>query len=39
MATAAMTGVIGSSIGAGASLAGGIAGTAMQNSANKRLRK
>lgn len=37
MSAAAMTGVVGSSIGAGASLAGGIAGTAMQNSANKEI--
>lgn len=37
MGAAAMTGVLGSSIGAGASLAGGIAGTAMQNSANKEI--
>mgnify|MGYP003191893482 FL=1 len=37
MGTAAMTGIVGSSIGAGASLAGGIAGTAMQNSANKEI--
>lgn len=37
MSAAAMTGIVGSSIGAGASLAGGIAGTAMQNSANKEI--
>lgn len=37
MGAAAMTGVVGSSIGAGSSLAGGIAGTAMQNSANKEI--
>ena len=37
MGAAAMTGIVGSSIGAGASLAGGIAGTAMQNSANKEI--
>lgn len=37
MGAAAMTGIVGSSIGAGSSLAGGIAGTAMQNSANKEI--
>lgn len=37
MGAAAMTGVVGSSIGAGSSLAGGIASTAMQNSANKEI--
>lgn len=35
MGAAAMTGVLGSAIGAGSSLIGGITGTAMQNSANK----
>lgn len=32
-----MTGIVGSSIGAGSSLIGGIAGTGMQNSANKEI--
>lgn len=32
-----MTGIVGSSIGAGSSLIGGITGTAMQNSANKEI--
>ena len=35
MGAAAMTGVVGSAIGAGSSLIGGITGSAMQNSANK----
>lgn len=35
MGAAAMTGVLGSAIGAGSSLIGGITGTAMQNSSNK----
>lgn len=37
MGAAAMTGIVGSSIGAGSSLVGGITGTAMQNSANKEI--
>lgn len=37
MGTAAMTGIVGSSIGAGSSLIGGIAGTGMQNAANKEI--
>lgn len=37
MSTAAMTGVVGSSIGAGASLIGGAASTAAQNAANKEI--
>lgn len=37
MATAAMTGVVGSSIGAGASLIGGAGSTAAQNAANKEI--
>lgn len=37
MGAAAMTGVVGSSIGAGSSLIGGIAGTGMQNAANKEI--
>lgn len=37
MGAAAMTGIVGSSIGAGSSLIGGIAGTGMQNSANKEI--
>lgn len=37
MGAAAMTGIVGSSIGAGSSLIGGIAGTGMQNAANKEI--
>ena len=37
MATAAMTGVVGSAIGAGASLIGGAGATAAQNAANKEI--
>lgn len=37
MGAAAMTGIVGSSIGAGSSLIGGIAGTGMQNAANKKI--
>lgn len=37
MATAAMTGVVGSAIGAGSSLIGGAASTAAQNAANKEI--
>lgn len=37
MATAAMTGVVGSAIGAGASLIGGAGSTAAQNAANKEI--
>lgn len=37
MATAAMTGVVGSAIGAGASLIGGAGSTAAQNAANKQI--
>lgn len=37
MAASAMTGVVGSAIGAGSSLIGGIAGTGIQNSANKEI--
>lgn len=37
MATAAMTGVVGSAIGAGASLIGGVGSTAAQNSSNKEI--
>ena len=37
MGTAAMTGIVGSAIGAGSSLIGGAATTAMQNSANKEI--
>lgn len=37
MATAAMTGVVGSAIGAGTSLIGGASATAMQNKANKEI--
>lgn len=37
MGTAAMTGVVGSAIGAGASLIGGASSTAMQNQANKEI--
>lgn len=37
MGASAMTGIVGSSIGAGSSLIGGIAGTGMQNAANKEI--
>lgn len=37
MGAAAMTGIVGSSIGASSSLLGGIAGTGMQNAANKEI--
>ena len=37
MGTAAMTGVVGSAIGSGASLIGGASSTAMQNQANKEI--
>lgn len=37
MGAAAMTGVVGSSIGAGSSIIGGIAGSGMQNAANKEI--
>lgn len=37
MGAAAMTGIVGSSIGAGSSLIGGIAGSGMQNAANKEI--
>lgn len=37
MAASALTGIVGSSIGAGASLIGGVSSTAMQNHANKEI--